>query len=75
MKTRQYKNAMSRESLEQLVDRWMNEAAFREEMRADPKGAVKRAGLELDESEWAALGDIDWDLPDEHLQPRVMKMA
>ena len=53
----------------------MNEAAFREEMRADPKGAVERAGLELDETEWAALGDIDWDLPDEHLQPRVMKMA
>jgi len=61
--------------MEQLLDRWMNEPAFREEMRADVEGAVRRCGLDLNEDEMAALRNIDWSLPDEQLEIRVIKMA
>jgi hypothetical protein len=64
---------MSREALESLIDRWVNEPAFRQELRTDPEGAVRRSGAELDQAEWAALGQVDWGLSDEELQARVSK--
>lgn len=65
---------MSREAVGKLVDRWMNEPSFREELRKDPEGAVRRSGVELDAEEWAALRNMDWTLPDEALQSRVSKL-
>jgi hypothetical protein len=62
---------MSREALEQLVDRWMNEPAFRAEIRRDLEGTVERAGLPLDEDEWAVLRSTDWSHPDEELRTRM----
>lgn len=62
---------MSRQAVKQLIDRWINEPAFREELRADPEGTVRRSGLELDEDEWQALRQIDWSLPNEELQARA----
>jgi hypothetical protein len=64
---------MSREAVEQLIDRWINEPAFRQELRTNPEGAVRQSGTELDEEEWAVLRNIDWSLPDEELQARVSK--
>ena len=64
---------MAREAIEQLLDRWTNEPAFREQMRADPEGAVRESGVELDEDEWAALRSADWDLTDEELAERASK--
>ncbi len=64
---------MSREAVEILVDRWMNEPEFRAEMRQDPQGTVKRTGAALDDDEWAALSNIDWNASDEELQSRVSK--
>jgi len=55
------------------MDRWMNDPGFRQEMRADPEGTVRRSGAELDQDEWAALRNIDWSLPDEQLQARASK--
>jgi hypothetical protein len=66
---------MSRENVEQLLDRWINEPAFRDEIRADPEGAIERAGVTLDEEEQAALLNIDWSLPDEELAARVSKLC
>ena len=62
---------MSREALEQLIDRWTNDQAFRDDLRRDLEGTVERAGLELDEDEWAVLHNTDWSLPDEELQTRM----
>ncbi|MDQ4076714.1 MAG: Os1348 family NHLP clan protein [Chloroflexota bacterium] len=64
---------MSRESIAQLMDRWINEPQFRAEMRRDPEGAVRRSGVQLTEDEMAALRSIDWSQPDEELRARVNK--
>ncbi len=64
---------MSRESVEQLVDRWTNEPAFRSALRQDPEGTVRGSGLELSETELAALRNVDWSLSDEELSERISK--
>lgn len=58
---------MSRESIERLIDRWMNDMEFREQLRADPEGAVRATGEELSEDEWEALRKVDWTLSDDDL--------
>lgn len=50
---------MSRESVELLVDRWMNEPAFREQMREDPEGTIRSADVDLDDDEWTAVRSIE----------------
>ena len=65
---------MSRAAVEELIDRWMNDPAFRSELRSDPEGAVRRAGADLSQDEWAALRAVDWNLPDEELQARTNKL-
>ena len=59
------------ESMQQLADRFMNDAQFREEMRQDPEGAAERSGLQLDEEDKQALRSIDWSGSDEELKERV----
>ncbi len=66
---------MSRQAVETLMDRWINEPAFRTQMRQDPEGTVQRSGVQLDADEQAALRSVDWSLPDAELQARVSKMA
>ena len=66
---------MSREAVSQLIDRWMNDASFRQEVRNDPEGAVRGTGAQLDQDEWAALRNVDWKLPDEQLRARVNNMG
>ena len=64
---------MSREAIGKLVDRWINDPVFRQQMRADPEGTVKRSDAQLDADEWAALRNVDWQLSDEQLQARINK--
>ncbi|MBI4330460.1 MAG: hypothetical protein HY673_04165 [Chloroflexi bacterium] len=59
---------MSREAVEDLLDRWLNEPAFRAELRANPEGTVRLSGAALNEEEWAAFRSINWDLSDEELE-------
>ncbi len=66
---------MSREAVEMLLDKWINEPAWREEVRVDPEAAIRATGAELDQDEWAALRDIDWSLSDEELLERASKAA
>jgi hypothetical protein len=61
------------ESMQQLADRFMNDAQFREEMKQDPEGAAERSGLQLDEEDKQALRSIDWSGSDEELNERVSK--
>ncbi len=55
------------------MDRWINESAFRTEMRKDPEAAIRNSGMPLDEDEWAAVRGMDWNLPDAELQARMNK--
>ena len=64
---------MDNQALEQLIDKWMNDVSFREEVRQNPFAAVERTGIVLTEEDKAVLQTIDWNLPDEELQARVSK--
>ncbi|GAC1635792.1 MAG: hypothetical protein NVS4B2_23540 [Chloroflexota bacterium] len=64
---------MSRQAVEELVDRWISDPTFRDEMRGEPEGTVRRTGIQLDEEEWATLRAIDWDLSNDELQSRINK--
>jgi len=66
---------MSREAIEELIDRWMDDAAFRTAVRQDPEGTVQATGLELNADEWAAIRAIDWSLSDEELMTRASKSS
>ena len=64
---------MSRQAVEELMDRWMNEPEFRQQMRSDPEATVRGTGVELDDEEWSALRSMDWNVSDEELQARASK--
>jgi hypothetical protein len=66
---------MSTPALEQLIDRWTNEPAFRDALRRDPEGTVRNEGVQLSDDEMAALRSTDWSLSDEALQSRMSKVA
>ena len=66
---------MDREGVGELMDRWINEPGFRDEVRRDPEGAVRRSGIQLSDDEQAALRSIDWNLPDEELRARLSKVC
>jgi len=59
--------------MQQLSERFMNDADFREEMRQDPEGAAQREGFALDEEDRQALKSVDWSGTDEELTARVSK--
>jgi hypothetical protein len=65
----------NQEAMQQLADRFVNDASFREEMRQDPEGAAERSGLPLDEEDRQALRSIDWSGSDEALNDRVSKLV
>ena len=66
---------MSLEQLERLLDRWSSDPAFRDAVRADLVGAVAAGGYELDDTEWAALEQTDWSLPDAELRGRLTNVS
>ena len=61
------------ETMQQLAERFMNDAQFREEMRQDPEGAAERSGYQLDDEDQQALRSVDWSGSDEQLKDRVSK--
>jgi hypothetical protein len=63
----------NQEAMQQLTERFMNDADFREEMRQDPESAAEREGFALDEEDKQALKDVDWSGSDEELKERVSK--
>ena len=63
----------NQEAMQQLVDKFLNEQQFREQMRQDPEGTAERSGLQLDEEDRRTLRSIDWNQTDEELMPRVSK--
>jgi hypothetical protein len=65
----------NQEAMQQLTDRFMNDADFREQMQQDPEGAAERSGYQLDEEDRQALKSIAWSGTDEQLNERVSTLA
>jgi len=53
------------ESMQQLADRFNNDAEFRKRMRQDPVGTAENTGLPLDDEDRQALRSMDWKSSDE----------
>ena len=66
---------MSSPNAETLIDKWINDTAFRNAMRRDPEAAATAAGVSLSDDERTALGAIDWSQSDEQLAERASKMG
>jgi hypothetical protein len=66
---------MSQDALADLVERYLNDAAFRTAFAQDPEGAVAAAGFELDADELAALHSTVGSRDDQPLKPRVSKYS
>jgi hypothetical protein len=64
---------MDQKAVSELMDKWMNDEAFRAGIRKDPEGTVKAAGVTLDDEQWKAFKAIDWSKSDEELKARVSK--
>ncbi len=64
---------MSQQTLERLMARYTDDPQFKEQLKRDPEGAARQAGVELDEEDRRVLQQLDWSLPDEELQQRVSK--
>ena len=63
----------NQEAMQQLADRFMNDAEFRDQMREDPEGTARSSGVELDDEDRQALRSMDWSGTDEELKERVSK--
>ena len=64
---------MANSAVQTLVDRWLNDHAFRSAVRTNPEAAVRGAGIELDADEWAALRSMNWEASDGELEARLNK--
>jgi hypothetical protein len=53
------------ESMQQLAERFNNDAEFRKRMRQDPEGTAESTGLPLDDEDRQALRSMDWKSSDE----------
>jgi hypothetical protein len=62
-------------SMQQLADKFINDASFREEMRRAPVATAESSGLPLDEEDSQALRSMDWSGSDEALNDRVSKLV
>jgi hypothetical protein len=66
---------MSLEAVANLVERYLNDAAFRTDFAKDPEAAVVAAGFNLDAGELEALHGAVLAHDDQALRPRITKYS
>jgi hypothetical protein len=66
---------MSFDAVADLIERYLNDPAFRTAFARDPDEAVAAAGFTLDENERAALHSTISAHDDQALRPRVSKYS
>jgi hypothetical protein len=66
---------MSHDAVADLVERYLNDEAFRTAFAHDAEAAVVAAGFELDSDEIAALHSTLSKRDDQALKPRVSKYS
>jgi len=59
--------------LERLLDRWMNDASFRDAFQDNPEEAVRNGNFDLAADELQTLQAANWNLSDGALAGRVNK--
>ena len=59
--------------VDQLVQKYLNDAGFRDRMKRDPEGTVKSCGISLNAEEWATVRNVVMTTSDEALRQRVSK--
>ena len=64
---------LEQKAVEELMDRWMNDPAFKGKLQADPASALSECGITLDDEQLAKLGSVDLDMSAEELQERITK--
>ena len=64
---------MGNTGVDQLVNRWLNDAGFRAQMQRDPEGTVKHCGITLNAEEWATVRTVVMSTSDEALRARISK--
>ncbi|MHC5738994.1 Os1348 family NHLP clan protein [Nostoc sp.] len=57
--------------ISEVMDRWVADPEFSNQLRDDLEGAVASLGLELKTEELAMLRQIDWQVNDTDLQARL----
>ncbi len=60
-------------ALDQIMERYTQDPAFKAQLKADPEAAAKSAGIALDDEDRQALRGLDFSLSDQELQQRVSK--
>ena len=66
---------MSEQGMQAVLDRWTEDESFRTQLRADPEGATRTIGAELDEEQLEFLRSVDWTLSDQELEELLNKGA
>lgn len=64
---------MSYQNIGCLVDKWLNDTNFRNDIRKSPEEAVRKAGVQLSPEEWKAFKTVDWSKPDAELKSQISK--
>ena len=59
--------------MDQLLDRWMADDAFRDAYTANPEEAIREGGFDLTADDLAALQSVSWNLSDGALAGRTNK--
>lgn len=65
---------MGYEGIGKLIDRWFSDPMFRQNLRQDPEGTMRKSGMTLSSEEWASFKKVDWALSDEELKNHVSKL-
>jgi len=60
-------------SIDAVLDRWMNDPTFTEQLRTDPDATLRSCGIDPDDETLARFKSLDYDAPIEELQARVSK--
>ena len=60
-------------SVDQLVDKWLNNPSFRDQMQRDLEGTIKRSGITLSAEEWTTVRNVVMTTADEALRARISK--
>jgi hypothetical protein len=66
---------MASEAVDQLMDKWLNEPGFKEQLLADPEATVQAAGWTLSDDDWAVVRNVVAGLGDQELEGRISKLA
>jgi hypothetical protein len=61
------------DNIEPLIDRWIDDNAFRAALQRDPEAAVRDAGISVTPEVQEALKVVDWSQSNDELAARVSK--